>query len=61
MGIILLIAGILLAADAAAVAIMLDMSLGAAFAVGIFLIVWGVFYKKMKNGNAFTKFLSVIF
>ena len=61
MGIILLIAGILLAADAAAVAIMLDMSLGAAFAVGIFLIVWGVFYKKMKNGNAFMKFLNVIF
>lgn len=61
MGVLLIIIGILLSADAAAVAVMLDASLGAAFIVGIFFILWGMGYKRLKSGNGFMKFLNVIF
>ena len=61
MGIVILIIGILLTADAAAVMIMLDAGLGVGFAMGIFLIVWGFNYKSLKEGNGFMKFLNVIF
>ena len=61
MGVVLLILGILLTADAAAVAVMLDAGIGVSFAVGLFLILWGVNYKNLKEGNGFMKFLNVIF
>ena len=61
MGVFLLILGILLTADAAAVAIMLDAGIGVSFAVGIFLILWGFNYKTLKEGNGFMKFLNIIF
>ena len=61
MGVFLLILGILLTADAAAVAVMLDAGIGVSFAVGIFLILWGFNYKTLKEGNGFMKFLNIIF
>ncbi len=61
MGIVLLILGILLTADAAAVTVMFDSFPGTAFTVGIFLILWGAGYKKLKNGSGFMKFINAVF
>ena len=61
MGVIILIIGILLTADAAAVAVMLDGGLSISLAIGIFLMIWGFNYKNLKNGNGFMKFLNVMF
>ena len=61
MGIVILILGILLTADAAAVAVMFSGGLSVSLAVGLFLIIWGFNYRNLKEGNGFMKFLNVIF
>lgn len=61
MGVVILILGILLTADAMAVAVMLDGGLSVSLAVGIFLMLWGFNYKSLKEGNGFMKFLNVVF
>ena len=61
MGIAILIMGILLTADAAAVAVMLRAGIGVSFAIGVFLMLWGFNYRNLKEGNGFMKFLNVIF
>lgn len=63
MGIILLIAGILVTADAAAVLIMLGFELGSVFALimGVFMIFWGANYKAAKRAKGFLRFVKWIF
>lgn len=61
MGVVILILGILLTADAAAVGVMLSGGLSISLAVGIFLMIWGFNYKNLREGNGFMKFLNVVF
>lgn len=63
MGVILLIAGILVTADAAAVMIMLGFETGTflALAIGVVMLFWGANYKSMKTARGFLRFCKWIF
>ena len=62
MGVVILILGILLTADAAAVTVMLGFELGKLLVLimGILLILWGAGYKSMKEWHGFKRFLRIL-